>query len=84
MKFSLSPGKTLGVQSRCTFERVTLMVQGVMFVVYLFMVASIQISLYCGLMVSVNIAFQLAGILLILFLCFQQERNWFSQAGKTI
>jgi len=65
MKFSLSPGKTLGVQSRCTFERVTLMVQVVMFVVYLFMVASIQISLYCGLMVGVNIAFQLAGILLM-------------------
>lgn len=40
------------------------MVQGVMFVLYLFTVASIQISSYCGLMVSVNIAFQLAGILL--------------------
>ena len=65
MKFSLSPGKTLEVQSRCTFERVTLMVKGVMFVLYLFMVASIQISLYCGLVVSVNIAFQLAGILLM-------------------
>ena len=65
MKFSLSAGKTLEVQSRCTFERVTLMVQGVMFVLYLFMVASIQISLYCGLVVSVNIAFQLAGILLM-------------------
>jgi len=65
MKFSLSPGKTLGVQSRCTFERVTLMIQDVMFVVYFFMVASIQISLYCGLMVSMNIAFQLTGILLM-------------------
>ena len=65
MKFSLSPGKTFEVQSRWTFERVTLMVKGVMFVLYLFMVASIQISSYCGLMVNVNIAFQLAGILLM-------------------